>query len=398
MCLIVKCEERRRMMKILILTAKYGMGHVSAANSIKEEIEKFHPGAQVEIVDFYEYSMPFLAKYMYKAFKAIVKYTQSFYIKFYEQNDREKSTTDIITKKFACMTSQIISEEKPDMIISTFPMISQGVGYYKEVYGGDIHLVTVITDVSSHYEWLNPYTDAYLVASHQLKEKIVEKGIDEDKVHVFGIPVSNKFKKIRINKARKLYSKKSDKLAVLGEYKKKKELLIIGGGLGILPDEDTFYDKLNRIDNLHTTLVVGNNENLYNLINGRYENIEVLGFTDRVPELMEKADCVMTKPGGITVFEAIYSMTPIISFDTKLPNELKNQDFIVDEDFGIVLHTGASGCLDMVERFVNNTKRLDRIRNSMFNYVNGLERNYFYKELYINGDFGVQPNKKVKNM
>ena len=52
----------------------------------------------------------------------------------------------------------------------------------------------------------------------------------------------------------------------------------------------------------------------------------------------------------------------------------------------------------MVERFVNNTKRLDRIRNSMFNYVNGLERNYFYKELYINGDFGVQPNKKVKNM
>ena len=168
--------------------------------------------------------------------------------------------------------------------------------------------------------------------------------------------------------------------------------------MGILPDEDTFYDKLNRIDNLHTTLVVGNNENLYNLINGRYENIEVLGFTDRVPELMEKADCVMTKPGGITVFEAIYSMTPIISFDTKLPNELKNQDFIVDEDFGIVLHTGASGCLDMVERFVNNTKRLDRIRNSMFNYVNGLERNYFYKELYINGDFGVQPNKKVKNM
>ncbi|MDU3827687.1 MAG: galactosyldiacylglycerol synthase, partial [Peptostreptococcus sp.] len=120
-------------MKILILTAKYGMGHVSAANSIKEEIEKFHPGAQVEIVDFYEYSMPFLAKYMYKAFKAIVKYTQSFYIKFYEQNDREKTTTDIITKKFACMTSQIISEEKPDMIISTFPIISQGVGYYKEV-------------------------------------------------------------------------------------------------------------------------------------------------------------------------------------------------------------------------------------------------------------------------
>ena len=73
MCLIVKCEERRRMMKILILTAKYGMGHVSAANSIKEEIEKFHPGAQVEIVDFYEYSMPFLAKYCKSIHRGLLK-------------------------------------------------------------------------------------------------------------------------------------------------------------------------------------------------------------------------------------------------------------------------------------------------------------------------------------
>lgn len=385
-------------MKILILTAKYGMGHLSAANSIKEDIEKFHTDTEVKIVDFYEYSMPFLAKYMYMGFKAILKYIQPLYIKFYEQNDRERITVDIITRKFASMTAQIVVEESPDVIISTFPVISQGVGYYKEVYGDDIPLVTSITDVSSHYEWLNSYTNSYLVASQQLKEKLVDKGVVPDKIHIFGIPVSNKFKEIRTVRVREMYLEKTNRLARIRDYKSSKELLIIGGGLGILPDEEAFYEKLNNLENVHTTLVVGNNEDLYNLIHDKYDNIEVLGFTDRVAELMQRADCVMTKPGGITIFEAIYSMTPIIAFDTKLPNELKNQDFIVDEDFGIVLHMPAEDCLGIVERFVNNTKRLDRIRTSMFNYVNGLERSYFHKGLYRSGVLDIGLNNKIKNM
>jgi len=389
-------------MKILILTAKYGMGHMSASMSIKEDIEKFHTSARVEVIDFYEYSMPFLAKYMYIGFKSILKYAQPLYIKFYESNDREKTNTDIntdiIVRKFASMMAKLVSQENPDLIISTFPVISQGVSYYKEVYGDDIPLITCITDVSSHYEWINPHTDSYLVACEQLKEKLVMRGVARDKIHVYGIPVGGAFKEVRQGNEVILSQKKKANLSDMKDYKKTKELLIIGGGLGILPEEERFYQELDKIGNIHTTLVVGNNLELYDLLHGKFDNIDVLGFTDRVADLMEGADCVMTKPGGITVFEAIYTMTPIISFNTKLPNELRNQDFIVDEDLGIVLHTPADECLDILERFINNTRRLDRIKHSMKTFVDRLENNYFYKEFFElkRGNLSIAEN--IKNM
>ena len=389
-------------MKVLILTAKYGMGHMSAAMSIKEDIEKFHTSARVDVIDFYEYSMPFLAKYMYMGFKSILKYTQPLYIKFYESNDREKTSTDInrdiIVRKFASMTAKLVSQENPDLLISTFPVISQGVAYYKEIYGDDIPLITCITDVSSHYEWINPHTDSYLVACEQLREKLVMRGVSRDKIHVYGIPVGLPFKEIRQENEILLSHKKKANLSDMKDYKKTKELLIIGGGLGILPEREKFYEELNKIENIHTTLVVGNNVELYNLLHGKFDNIDVLGFTDRVSELMKKADCVITKPGGITVFEASYTMTPNISFNTKLPNELRNQDFIIDEDIGIVLHTPADECLDILERFINNTRRLDRIKHSMKNFVDRLEKNYFYKEFFELKRANLPIAENIKNI
>ena len=151
----------------------------------------------------------------------------------------------------------------------------------------------------------------------------------------------------------------------------------MGGGLGVLPDNREFYEKLNELDGIHTTIVAGNNKDLYNILYNNYENITVLAYTDRVSELMQDADCVVTKPGGITMFEAIYSLTPIVSFSTKLPNELKNIDFIQDNNLGIVLNESAEKSIERIVRFVNNDKRTDEVRKSMNTFVQSLDSRYF---------------------
>ncbi len=77
-------------MKVLILTAKFGMGHLSASKAIKEDMLKFNKEADIKVVDFYEYSMPFLAKYIYKGFSLLIKYGKEAYKNSFKSNFKGK--------------------------------------------------------------------------------------------------------------------------------------------------------------------------------------------------------------------------------------------------------------------------------------------------------------------
>ncbi|MEG0249463.1 MAG: galactosyldiacylglycerol synthase [Peptostreptococcus sp.] len=366
-------------MKVLILTAKFGMGHLSASNSIKEDILKFDKNADIKIIDLFEYSMPVLSEYIYKGFNLVVKYAKDIYGAYYSVNDKKIENKDLMTRKFASDCERLFEEENPDVVVSTFPVVSQGVSYYKKKTGSKVGLITCITDVSSHYEWITDYTDKYMVPCMESKKGLIEKGVSEDRIVVYGIPVSGKFKENYYKLSQPTVIEKRSKIVEMSSYRKRKELLIMGGGLGMLPDNKEFYEKLNDVYSIHTTIVAGNNKELYDMLYNSYENITVLGYTDRVSELMEDADCVVTKPGGITMFEAIYSLTPIVSFFTKLPNELKNVDFIQDNNFGIVLNESAEKSIDRIVRFVNNESRTEEVKRSMNNFVASLDSRYFDK-------------------
>ena len=40
--------------------------------------------------------------------------------------------------------------------------------------------------------------------------------------------------------------------------------------------------------------------------------VEIYGFVDNIPELMDESDAIITKPGGLTSSEAIMKNIPII--------------------------------------------------------------------------------------
>lgn len=367
-------------MKVLILTARYGMGHISASNSIKQDIIKYNSDAEVKIIDFYNYTFSSLSRYFYDAFSFILKHATKLYGKFYSENDKPGSKYGPVTRILANSAQILVAEEDPDIIISTFPIISQAISLCKKKYGINTPLITCITDISSHYEWISENTDKYLVPCVDSKYELISKGVRSERLSVYGIPVSDVFKKLHSKQVDIMKNEK--KLIKIGNYRKRKELLIMGGGLGMLPENESFYKKLNSVTDLHTTIVTGSNRKIYNQLNRKYENIDVLGYTDKISELMENADCVVTKPGGITVFEAIYSLTPVISFDTILPNELNNINFIEDGNFGISLHTSAEKNIDRIIKFINDVEKRENIKKSMIRFVSSLDQEYFKYFLY----------------
>ena len=50
-------------MNILILTGKFGMGHLSAANALREQLAQ--EGHKADVIDLFEYAVPEAAPAMY---------------------------------------------------------------------------------------------------------------------------------------------------------------------------------------------------------------------------------------------------------------------------------------------------------------------------------------------
>jgi len=65
------------------------------------------------------------------------------------------------------------------------------------------------------------------------------------------------------------------------------------------------------------------------------ENVKVLKYTNKVPELMSVSDLVITKPGGLTTTESLASGLPIIVINPIPGQEQENAEFLEKNKVGI---------------------------------------------------------------
>lgn len=345
-------------MNILILTGKFGMGHWSASQSLRTQLLTAFPAADVAVEDFFAYAMPDVSDAIYKGFSLLVTKGSGLYNTYYKCTEnltvRGKGLLDGL---FQDKLAQRLSEYRPDAVIATHPICAQLVSDYKAETGSRLPLVTCITDLTSHSEWINDGTDCYLVGSPDIRDRLVEKGVERRRVCVTGIPVKPEFK-----------------VPVRRGGGPDRHLLIMGGGLGLLPKKEKFYEALDALPNVKTTIIAGNNRKVYDHLYGRYENIEVVGFTDRVYDYMAQADLMLSKPGGITLFETIFSELPILAWEPFLQQEINNARFLTRHQIGRVAAKETEACLAAIERLIYDDAALERMSRNMRRLKGQLEQ------------------------
>lgn len=131
-------------MKILILTAKFGNGHISAANAVRAQILRDHPHAEIHIIDLLPYIYPRTYPLIYKGFNYLVNFRPGIY--------NSLAKIDALTCQFPWRTrarhgiaiQQLVTQYHPDMIISTWLMSSKYVNAYKKHFHSSIPFVTSI--------------------------------------------------------------------------------------------------------------------------------------------------------------------------------------------------------------------------------------------------------------
>ncbi|WMJ22846.1 glycosyltransferase [Paludicola sp. MB14-C6] len=344
-------------MNILILTGKFGMGHYSASTSIQQQIQLNHPNMGITIKDFFDYSIPLYANAMYNGFTFLVNRGRNMYNYIYRKTeDGHTDIRPIFLSYFLSKLNQLLIETKPDLIFSTLPFCSQLVSRYKQKYGLSTPLITCITDITGHSEWINENTNYYLVGSNSIKSTLIRKGVSEKKILINGIPVKEEFK-----------------TKLLNEKDVTKKILIMGGGLGLLPKDLDFYQSLNQLKNVKTTVITGNNHQLHDLLYNKFENIQVIGYTNEVYKYMHESDVIISKPGGITLFESIFSETPLLVFQPFLQQEINNTTFILNNQIGKVINASSDQWVKQIESILYDNETLSRLKYNVRKVKNNLD-------------------------
>lgn len=375
-------------MKILILTGKFGMGHYSAAKAIEKKLQKNCRLAQIQVVDIFEHTYKELCQLLYKSYHLILNKGAALYNVAYKKatkNSTENQTIAIIYKHLYQKISMLLLKEVPDVVISTYSVSSMLVSEFKQKTQDKLQLLTVITDINPHDTWVNPKTDAYLVADQRSKNRLYQMGVRSTPIAIAGMPLGEEFERILTEKEQfpnvamngtslseqagiaPSRDNSHDKNTIR-QTKESKRLLIMGGGLGLIPKELSFYERINRIEGLETVVITGRNEALYKKLAHRFDRIEVLGYCNTICEQMRKADLLLTKSGGISTFEAICTKTPMLIFKPFLEQEVANADFVQKENMGLILSKGLERCeeeIETIEHLIHDEALLQTMQENM---------------------------------
>ncbi len=112
--------------------------------------------------------------------------------------------------------------------------------------------------------------------------------------------------------------------------------------------------------------MTGKNKELYTRLTkgGQFDNVEILGYTKDVARLMDESDLVVTKPGGVTLFEAINKGIPVILKSSMVGQEEENVNFIKTAGIGILIE-GEGTLYNQVESALNDPVNLMNLRRNI---------------------------------
>lgn len=343
--------------KVIVLYASVGGGHFKAAEGIKNYIVENYKKANVEMVDALKYTNKIVDKIVIKSYVNMARYSPKMWGEIYKFSEKQYSAANFsnaVQKLLSIKLLKLIEDKKPDTIISTHPFITEMVASLKKRKKIKTELNVIITDYASHKFWeLKPeFVDRYFVANKEMKFGLINNGISEDKIFVTGIPVSPAF------------LKKYDKLKIYKEFDldpTQKTVLLFGGGEYGLSNVKGFLTGLLSInDKLQVVAIAGKSQKIQNMFRTiAYEfdkKVVILGYTTKIPELMNIADFVISKPGGLTTTEILVSNVPFIVINPIPGQEEENANFLLNSGAAVRLYNPEKTKPFLEQLFQNETR------------------------------------------
>jgi processive 1,2-diacylglycerol beta-glucosyltransferase len=346
--------------KILILSEAIGNGHTKAAEGLMQGILHLDPSIHTQIVEVGHTLHPFTSKLLVNSYLKMVTLSPSLWRNLYRYK-QDKPLSDwkktVIYQLFHRQIEGIIEKEKPHLIICTHPFTSSSLSRLKR-QGYPFTLCTIITDFHVHGAWIHSEVDVYLVSSEDVSNQLIKMGIPKHRLKVTGMPISSNFwtrkNKQEIRKKLKL--------------KNISTVLIMGGGLGLGGIQQLAYELLKWKEKIQVIICTGKNQKLRRIFSKdemfHHPHVHILGFVEQIDEWMEAADLLITKPGGLTCFEALSKGLPLYIYQPIPGHEESNCDYLVKNHLAIRIND-LNNIHDLIQKSFIFPTEIELLRDKM---------------------------------
>lgn len=346
---------------ILVVTASMGSGHNKAANAVAEAIKRKYPVNKINVIDFMSTETAYFNSLVKDIYLKMLDHTPSVYEFFYKfTSDSTKGSTiqSVFAHAMKKDMRELIKKYEADMVICTHPFPCAAASYLKQTGEINIPLITVMTDFCVHQFWLYKNIDIYFTANELLKKEMVNQGLLEERIFVTGIPVGYNF---RVDYNR------DDLLAKFKLEKDKPVALIMGGGLGLGGVKNALCQLERLKKDIQILVITGANVALWSEMNEYAQHskhkIFVWGYSHNIQEFMSVATFLISKPGALTISEALTRELPMILHDPIPGPEVDNAKFVSDN--GAAIWVRHQDTLDAVVREVlSDATILPKLRNN----------------------------------
>jgi processive 1,2-diacylglycerol beta-glucosyltransferase len=355
------------MKRIIILYAAIGGGHYRAADGVKKYIDSEYSGEyNVELVDGLQYVSKKMNNLVISSYVKMARHSPNTWSKIYKSGENGKFLSKLSSsfqKHYSKKLYNLFKDEDPALVISTHYFMTDEVTNLKKTGKTKAKLAVILTDYAPHKFWLfnSEYVDCYFVANNPMKFELSHYGIPEEKVFVTGIPVRPEFCQ---------EYDKSKTLESLGLSQDKPTFLVFGGGQYGMSDSSLIFKGILDVrQDVQIIAIAGKSEKTQktfeDLAKASNKKVAVLGFTDRVAELMYASDFVFSKPGGLTTTEILVSNKPFFIFSPVPGQEEENSAFLTNNGAGYRLWD-LNKVTPLIEEFIsdefhiNNMKAMQR--------------------------------------
>ena len=305
-------------MKILILSCNTGEGHNSCAKALQIAMQR--RGISCEIQDTLALVSEGLSQrvgdaYLFSTRGSLFEFVYKFGGFVSDNIDARQSLIYGANKLYAKKLYDYIKMHHFDVVVCVHLFPAEAITALKRNMQLDIPSYFIMTDYTCIPFLQETNLDYYIIPHEHLIEEFAEKGLPREKIVPIGIPIDEKKFSTRLPKPKArtqiIQSISNSNLHSEGHW-----YLVMSGSMGFGNVEQLIAQLLQDIRPEDSIICVcGRNESLLHSLQGQFEEqhqLCLLGFTNQVSVLMDAADVVFTKPGGITSTEAIVKNIPLI--------------------------------------------------------------------------------------
>jgi processive 1,2-diacylglycerol beta-glucosyltransferase len=340
-------------------------GHHQVAHTITEYIHNRSNDVECKTIDLMKHWSPLLEPLLTKTYLWwIQQYPRSYawvYRQFAYQSRKQRSYKhyEIL---FLHKMKEILAEEQPDLLICTHAFPSYFINKLKGTGVCTVPSLNIYTDFFINDVWGREKMDYHFVPDTCMKSSLVGNySVPESNIFITGIPVDESFTNTpHLHRTNRAFN------------------IILSGGSTGLGKIMEIINQSRHDHRINFYILCGSNKQLFHEISKLNEpNLHPLPYVSsrrEMNELYNLADAIITKPGGVTVSEALRKRVPIF-IHSALPGQEEINLIRLKEQGLVFTITEGVDIADQVVRTLNDESTMMEYQLSLQRYMRTQDMN-----------------------